>query len=490
MMRKILSAVLFLLLMISSSSALEYTDGDVIVVLKSSTEEGRVTASDFAGQFKASVKEFYSSLSETGGDAFMMMHSDEFDAEELSSILRENPNVLAASPNYKVHAAMIPNDSGFSECWGMNEINASSAWNVTTGNSNVYVAVIDSGIDHTNPDLTANVDTAHAFRSVAGDANDGKDDYGHGTHVAGTIGAVGNNSIGIVGVNWNVKMIPVKALDSSGSGTIATVISAMNYVTSLIKNGLNIRAVNLSLETYMNIAPNHDNLIRMPLWRAFKVLDDTNKAVIVVAAGNQSETVGQPSSYAHGTMIPGAGYYAYPASFKGLDNLISVSALGRNDDGTIVTAAFSNKGADIGAPGVNILSTWLQSSTANIRSDGVSLRTSQGTSMAAPHVSGTAALIASRFPTATAYQIRQSILIGSQLDANASLSYAASRMSTLSARGTEGRSYDDYNPSGTDYDYGTDSGKSSSSSGGGCNGISFGFACIAVLISLARKRMN
>ena len=116
-----------------------------------------------------------------------------------------------------------------------------------------------------------------SYRSVAGDESDALDDYGHGTHVAGTIGATGNNGIGIAGVNWNVRMIPVKALNSSGSGSIGTVISAVNYVTDLIEQGINIRAVNLSLETYIDVEPNHDNLVGFPLWRAFKALGSGRK---------------------------------------------------------------------------------------------------------------------------------------------------------------------------------------------------------------------
>lgn len=501
MYKKIFALILILMLAVSSSAE-EYTPGDVIVVLKPSSSEKisasslQVEASDFAGGFSASVKEFYPALSMKDCGAFMMIHSDSMDAEELSAMLRKNPRVAAVSPNYKVHAAIVPNDSYYGDCWGMEEINAPSAWDRSTGSDNVYVAVIDSGIDHTNPDLSANVAVDLSYRTVGGDTTDAKDDYGHGTHVAGTIGAVGNNNIGIAGINWNVKMIPVKALNSSGNGNLNTVIYAVDYVTSLIEQGVNIRAVNLSLETYLNLVPDHDNLVGLPLWRAFKALDDTNKAVIVVAAGNYSETVGEPSIIGHG-MVPGSGYYVYPASFKGLDNMISVSALDKTL-GFTYTALFSNKGADVSAPGVDILSTWLQSSSDNVRSDGVSLRSSQGTSMAAPHIAGAAALLASIMPEMTAYQIKQSILrtngssgssvssaSDSEFDLTASISYQEDNSSILPSVGTEGRYYDDYKTHAVS-EY-TEAGNSGGS--GGCNGIAFGFAGLAVIM-LARKRMS
>ena len=483
MYRKIL-ALLFVLTIAISSSADEYTQGDVIVVLKSSSKSEisasslSIEASEFAEVSGASVREFYPALSEKGGSAFLMLHSDSMDAEEFSALLMKNPNVAAASPNYKVHAAIVPDDTSYSECWGMDYINAPDAWDISTGDDEIYVAIIDSGIDYTNPDLSPNVASDLGYNAFSESVTGGMDDYGHGTHVAGTIGAIGNNGIGVAGINWNVKMIPVKALDSSGSGSISSVISAMNYVTYLIDQGFNIRAVNLSLETYLKREPNHDSLVTLPLWRAFKILDDTNHAVIVVAAGNNSETVGQPSLFGHGSMIPGAGYYVYPASFEGLDNMISVSALGEYL-GAVVTAPFSNRGADIGAPGVDILSTWLQSSSNNVRSDGVSLRSAQGTSMAAPHVAGAAALIASVMPSsATAF--------GGELDVYASLDYVDRHFDSLAEEGTAGRYYDDYRA----YDENDYSEPSEGGSSGACNGLGLGISGLLVAMALARKRKS
>ncbi len=503
MYRKICALILVLMSALPLWASDEYSDGDVIVVLKSSVpSSGQVkvssfsaAASEFAEASGASVRKLYSSLSQYEGNVFMMIHSESEDAQELSSKLLQNPNVIAASPNYKVYAAVVPNDSYYGDCWGMEDIHAPSAWDITTGNSDVYVAVIDSGIDDTNPDLTANVVPGLGYRTIDSNSTSVRDDYGHGTHVAGTIAAVGNNELGVAGLGWNVKVIPLKALNSEGSGTLDTVISAVNHVSSLIDQGYNIRAVNLSLETYMKLEPTHDNLVKLPIWRAFKVLDNKNKAVIVVAAGNQSEEVGKPSTSAHGKMVKGAGYYVYPASFKGLDNMISVSALDHIPYiGTTFTATFSNTGGDIYAPGVDILSTWIQSSTSNVRSDGVSLRSAQGTSMAAPHVAGTAALVASVMPdTATAYQIKGAVLRGANLDTGAAVNYALNNFDSLPAVGTDGRAYDDYASYGeSDYvdpnpDY-NDNGKTSSS--GGCEGFTLGLAGVIAVMVLARKRMS
>lgn len=502
MYRKIWAFILVLMSALPLWASDEYSDGDVIVVLRSSS--GGVTASsvsasasEFAASFTGvSVSEVYPSLSESDGGVFMMIHSESGDALELSEQLRKDPRVIAASPNYSVYAAVVPNDTYYGDCWGMDQINAPAAWDIETGGVDVYAAVIDSGIDETNPDLAPNVAVSLGKRTIDENSSSARDDYGHGSHVAGTIAAAGNNGLGIAGVSWNGGLISVKALNEDGKGDLNTVIKAINHVVQLINQGVNIRVVNLSVETYMKLEPTHDNLVGLPLWRAFKLLDDTNKAVIAVAAGNQRETVGKPSSSGHGSMVKGAGYYVYPASFKGLDNMITVSALDRIPlIGTTYIATFSNDGADISAPGVGILSTWVQSSTSDIKDGGVSLHESQGTSMATPHVAGTALLLASVLPeSATAYQIKRSIMIGDELDAEASLNYALSNYDSLPARGTEGRAYDDYNSYGTkeyvetnpDGDNGGGGGTSSS----GCESFATGLLGIVMLMVLARKGMS
>ncbi|MBQ7665327.1 MAG: S8 family serine peptidase [Synergistaceae bacterium] len=519
--RKFFSAffTIIILSLSSCSFAHEYSAGDVIVVLRNSDSDERVTASSFSssegiGSVKASefavkrgasLKKTYPALSEMSNNVFALIHSDDIDPEEFTKELMKNPNVLAASPNYIVKAAVVPNDTHMSELWGMNAINMPSAWEKETGSSSVYVAILDSGIDWTNPDVSANVASNLGFTANGITSNyAGFDDYGHGTHVAGTIGAISNNSAGIAGMNWNVKMIPVKVLNSRGSGSTATVIEGMNYVASLMSKGYNIRAVNLSLVTYINMAPVRNTLISYPMWRAFKTVDEYNKAVIVVAAGNDKVAVGEPTTKTTSSYT--AGSYAYPASFTGLDNMISVSAV--NTSGNL--ASYSNTNADISAPGGDantdkslILSTWIQDSKF-VNDEGISLRSEQGTSMAAPHIAGAAALLAAHDPDMTAYQIKQCILdsAGSGgegiLDVDAALEYQESYASSLESNTSENDSYSSWkdnssnnnsssNSNNNNNDYGNNY---SSSSSGGCNGFMPGILAVIFLYPIAKKFMN
>ena len=510
--RKVMLCVLVMLLAIPAY-AIDYVPGDVLVVLKPSDSRAGVSASSldgmgaealrtasFAAASGAWVKKTYPAISESSNSIYALIHSEAKTPQELTAELLANPEVLAASPNYTVHAAIVPNDSYTGNCWGMAYINAYSAWEISTGSPEVYVAILDSGIDDTNPDLAANIATEYGTNTISSSGS-ARDDYGHGTHVAGTIGAIGNNSLGVTGVNSNVGLISVKTLDSSGSGTFDNVIDALNYVAGLIRDGVNIKAVNLSLETYIPFEPTHDNLVSFPLWRAFKDLDSLNKAVIVCAAGNYNAVVGQPTTstkYSSGTLIYRPGYYVYPASFLGLNNMISVSAI--DTDGSL--ANFTNTGADISAPGVDILSTWLQSASRYIAEDGVSLRAAQGTSMAAPHVSGAAALLASVNPNATAYQLKRAIIDSSSsgiLDLVAALNYQETY--AIPEESTEWKDYDDYSEyssstqtnykSQNDYEWGQGLGNLLGNIGSsGCNGGGMNIFALILVCPLVKKFMS
>ena len=500
--RKFMICILVLLTSIPAYAA-DYVPGDVIVVLKPSETESKLTASSlgtmgresfrtasFAASSGAWVKKVYPAVSQAGNNVYAVMHSETRSPEELTAELLQNPEVLAASPNYIFRAAATPNDTYFADCWGLNFINAPSAWDTTTGSDTVYVAVIDSGIDDTHPDLAANVVTAYGTNTVGGSS--ARDDYGHGTHVAGIIGAVGNNNLGVSGVNWNVGLISVKALDKNGEGEFSQVIAGIDYVIGLIQQGVNIKAVNMSVETYLPTEPTHDNLVQMPIWRAFKALDELNEAVIVVAAGNQSVVIGQPTTRAkssNGVLVYGKGYYAYPPSFQGLDNMISVSAL--DTDGTI--ASFSNTNADISAPGVSIASTWLQSTKRTIQDDGTSISVAQGTSMAAPFVSGAAALLASVRPDFSAYQLKRAILdgSGSKLNLSAVLKYQAeaAEIPDTSTEKTEYSDYEYYEQSEIVYDDPDTTTSKSSGGSSGCNGtVQNIFAGIMILAVVIMKK--
>lgn len=295
-----------------------------------------------------------------------------------------------------------PNDPNFAEQWALNnigqnggteraDIDALKAWQVTKGSEEVVVAVLDSGVDYRHSDLAANIWTrpdnipqytddekgtfndVHGF-DIADELPDPMDDNGHGTHCAGIIGAVGDNGIGIVGVNWNVRIMPLKFLGSGGSGTTDKAIEAINYAIDRKKAGVNVRVISASWgsTTYS------------------KALEDTIRAagdagiLFVAAAGNDGTDT---DVWPH-----------YPSSYK-LPNLISVAAVDRNDTLT----SFSNfgvKSVDLAAPGKDILSTWI----------GDEYREASGTSMATPFVSGVAALIVAQSPKITVKQLRKKLI--------------------------------------------------------------------------------
>ncbi len=189
---------------------------------------------------------------------------------------RRSPNVLYAEPDYKVSILRSPDDPAFSSQWALHntgqnggtsgaDIHAPEAWELTTGSADVVVGIIDTGVDYTHPDLAANiwsnsadcnangvdddgdgyVDDCHGIDVVNGDS-DPMDDVGHGTHVAGIIGAVGNNSLGVVGVNWQVRMAACKFLDSAGSGYLSGAITCLEYFQQLRAAGVNLVATNNS----------------------------------------------------------------------------------------------------------------------------------------------------------------------------------------------------------------------------------------------------
>ncbi len=307
-------------------------------------------------------------------------------------------------PDFAINHSLVPNDPSFSQLWGLSntgqsggvadaDIDAPEAWNVTTGSRSVVIGVIDSGVDVTHPDLAANiwrnpgeipgngidddgngfVDDVSGWDFVSND-NTPQDGNGHGTHVAGTIGAAGNDGRGVVGVNWQVSILPLKFLSDSGSGSTAAAIAAINYATDLRTRGVNIVATNNSWG-----GGGYSTALRDAIRR-----HGDAGILFVAAAGNEA---------ANNDVTP-----SYPANYD-LPNVISVAALDRSDR----LASFSNYGATtvhIGAPGVAIYST----------TPGNRYASYNGTSMAAPHVAGVAGLLAAANPQATVAEIRSAIL--------------------------------------------------------------------------------
>ena len=240
--------------------------------------------------------------------------------------LRSNPAVAYAEPNYLYQADAVPNDPRYGQLWGLARIRAPAAWNVTTGSPAVTVGVVDTGIATDHLDLAENVVPGHDF--VDGD-DDPRDFNGHGTHVAGTIGARGNNALGLVGVDWQVGLMPVRVLDGEGSGTNANVTAGLAYACT---HGAAV--VNASLGGTAYSTSMRDAIAACP------------KTLFVVAAGNNGASDDTSPHYP-------CNYGAPP------DDLPNVLCVGATDTADTL-ASFSNygRGVDLAAPGVGIPSTW------------------------------------------------------------------------------------------------------------------------------------
>ena len=318
--------------------------------------------------------------------------------------LEKAPKVKYIEPDYAVQGMLTPDDPRYSDLWGLNnigqtggvtdaDIDAPEAWDVSIGSSNVVVAVIDSGVDYNHADLKANmwintgeepgdgkdndgngyIDDIYGYDFYNNDANP-MDDHSHGTHCSGTIAAVGDNGIGVVGVNWTAKIMALKFLSSSNSGYVSGAVAAIQYVTNMKNRGVNVIAMSNSWGT-----SSYSISLKNALASA-----DAAGVLCVAAAGNYSRN-NDTSPF-------------YPASYD-LPGVISVSATSNNDS----LASFSSYGptsVDLAAPGVSILST----------TPGGGYGYKSGTSMATPHVAGAAALIKARFPGLTYMGVKDSIL--------------------------------------------------------------------------------
>ncbi len=326
-------------------------------------------------------------------------------------------------PDYVVRSQQTtPNDSQFSLLWGLNnvstpaaDISAPQIWDMTTGDSQLIIGGIDSGIDYNHPDLASNIwhNTAETINGLDDDGNGyvddvtgwnfvsnnnaPMDDHGHGTHTAGTIGAVGNNGIGVVGVNWHCKLMPLKFLDNTGSGVISDATEALHYVADLRRRGVNIRITNNSWGGGGTSAIFQEALAE----------DSSLGILFMAAAGNDTN---------NNDITP-----SYPASYDD-SNLLAIAATDSQDN----RAVFSNYGSNtvhLAAPGVNTYSTLYGSRYGYM----------SGTSMATPHVAGVAALLWSLWPTARAADIRDAILKG--VDVIPSLTGKTVTGGRLNARG-------------------------------------------------------
>jgi len=337
-------------------------------------------------------------------DGLLLIETTGADYASLESALGSVVPGAKLEPNFVVWAGVMPNDTQFSNMWALNntgqtggtvdaDIDAPEAWDITTGDGSVVVAVIDTGIDYTHPDLVSNIwinageiagdgidndtngyiDDIHGWDFVNDDGNP-MDDDGHGTHVAGTIDARGNNALGVSGVAPNVKLMALKFLDSEGFGYVSDAVSAVNYATMMKRDhGVNVVATNNSWG---------GGSFSQALYDAISAAN-TQDILFVAAAGND----GRDNYY----------YASYPANYD-LPNVISVASTDHNDE----LSWFSNYGAnvDLAAPGESILSTL----------PGGGYGTLSGTSMATPHVAGAVALLKMAEPGLTGAQIKARLL--------------------------------------------------------------------------------
>ena len=345
-------------------------DAETLASLPSSAFQRR------AGQPVQEEKIMLLTLEDCGKDA----------VNEAIRILQQNPSIEYAEPNYFVYGDVIPSDPDYGMLYGMEKISAPAAWDITVGSADVLIGVIDSGIDYTHPDLAANmwvnpgelpgnaidddgngyIDDIHGWNFI-NNTNDIMDDNGHGTHVAGTIGAVSNNNLGVAGVSWNVKIVGLKFLGNETQGESADAIRALDYA-----NKMGIDITNNSWGAW---------------WLESQALKEmiSRSGLFIAAAGNDA--------YDNDEMPH------YPSSYD-LDNIIAVANTTQTDS-LADNSCYGAVSVDLAAPGYQIYSTDL----------GGGYRIMSGTSMAAPHVTGTAALIRSLDPSISTEEIKE-ILLG------------------------------------------------------------------------------
>jgi len=325
--------------------------------------------------------------------------------EEYLSKLRAEPHVLDATLNHVAHVLEIPNDERWDDQWNMHVIEAAAAWDIITDTTDVTVAIVDTGVDIGHPDIEANlwtntgeisgngldddgngyVDDANGWNFVGQDA-DVMDRYltsGHGTHVAGIIGAMGDNGIGVAGLSWNGTIMPVRVLDEQGEGDYADIARGVNYAA---ENGA--RIINLSLGGTASSPLLYDAVLRAR----------GRGCLVVAAAGNCADQMSLYDEACNFQINPPF----YPAAHAETLAVAATNGLDRWAD-------FSEHHdyVDLSAPGTGICSTCLQGDYCF----------KQGTSMATPHVAGLAALIWTARPELTNQEV-QRVMEGWAADVN------------------------------------------------------------------------
>ncbi|HEX2234504.1 MAG TPA: S8 family peptidase [Thermoleophilaceae bacterium] len=311
-------------------------------------------------------------------------------AHEAVERLERSDHVLYAERDVLRSAAVTPNDRYYRSQWGLQMAGFPRAWDLTTGSSATSVGVLDSGVDFTHADLAPNI-WRNQGESGDGRETNGRDDdgnglvddwrgwdwvdddgvpadpNGHGTHVAGTIGARGNDLRGVAGAAWRARIVPLRVLDANGSGRVSDIITAYAYAARA-----RIPIVNASMSGQHFSQAELDTLRAAP------------QMLVVVAAGNESRDNDVTGSY--------------PCNYP-LPNVICVAASDQ-DDGLAGLSNYGRRSVDLAAPGTRILST----------RPGGTWGLMSGTSMASPHVAGAAALITTLWPEASVAAKRAALL--------------------------------------------------------------------------------
>jgi thermitase len=315
-----------------------------------------------------------------------LVESASRNTEDLVRQFSQDRNVEIAQPNYIFNLSQTiqpaprqgrptvaaPNDPLFEQQWHLPHVGALDAWSSTTGNKDLLVAVVDTGVDYNHPDLKANTIKGKDFTKESADGLDPIDSFGHGTHVAGIIAAVANNGIGVSGAAPNVKILAVKVLSAKGGGSLFAIAGGIKHSVDM-----GAKIVNLSLG-----GPAVTDLISSAVgyWATKK------GALLIAAAGNSNTAVGTPARID--------------------DYFMAVAASDQNNN----RAKFSCYGKELSvtAPGVQIMAT-TPTYKVPLNDYGYAQNYAflQGTSMATPLVAGVAALVWSRHPEWTAKQVRQ-----------------------------------------------------------------------------------
>lgn len=283
-------------------------------------------------------------------------------AEALARAYEKNPKVVFAEPDHIVQTSMTPNDTLYSNQWALPKISAPAAWDVTTGSSALTIAVVDTGVESSHPDLLGRVVMGYDF---ANSDSDPSDDNGHGTAVAGIAAANSNNALGVAGMNWVAKVLAVKTFDSTGNGYTSNIADGIMYAADR-----GARVISMSFA-----APYGTYTMESAIDYAH-----SKGCVLVAAAGNNSRD-----------------WVSYPAAYS---KVIAVGATDSSD----ALASWCNYGADqdVVAPGVGVMTTTSGGTYAQF----------SGTSAATPFVSGLAGLVLAREPGLSQAQVAAAIRAG------------------------------------------------------------------------------